>query len=236
MDSLTSGHSMEIVKEWLDVVWEQSNCLSWNISLRDKHLIWHTFRELSRVLSGDRDWWMPSLHSPSVLLQPVDAIFKTKTKLYAFSFFPLLAFFLLWQALSLHSPSASASLPLCLPKACQCLPERSSYTHLDPKWYPVDCFQIALHWWLVGLMFSIHRTLYTCILKSFCLRVWLPISLKLCVKWTLPLWGRTWHPQQLEAMKNKMSCLNNHKGFKKQDLEQGWMIRFMSYMRPLLQY
>lgn len=157
---------------------------------------------------------MPSLHSPSVLLQPVDAIFKTKqnSRLY---FFPFLAFFLLWQALSLHSPSTSASLSLCLPTACQYLPERRSYTHLDPKCYPVDCFQIACAggWW--GLCFSSHRIIYTCILKSCCLRVWLPISLNLCVSELFPFWGRTWHPQPLEAMKNKIRCLDNHKGLKK---------------------
>lgn len=73
--------------------------------------------------------------------------------------------------------------------------------------------------------------------KICCLRIWLPISLKLGADWDHSLWntGRLVHLQQLAPMKNNQAAYTITRVWDNQELAQGWTIRFF-YTRPLLQH
>lgn len=76
--------------------------------------------------------------------------------------------------------------------------------------------------------------------KKCCLRVWLPICLKLgtkCVSFpSITDWQVLVHPQNKEHIKNKSGYLDNQKGSRdNQKVEQGWMRCFTTFTRPPLQ-
>lgn len=95
-----------------------------------------------------------------------------------------------------------------------------------------------LVWSRQGLWFRYSR-LYICTyFESFCLRIWLIISLKLGIDWDFSLWSPNRflaHPQNLGPIKDKTGYLDNHKILRSnQKRGRGW-IKFISYTKSLLQ-
>lgn len=134
--------------------------------------------------------------------------------------------------LALCSPSVSLQLA--------CISQTEAYTFVwRPEFcscFPGDTFrspgtggQWDWHLQSIGLYtFAYSRSCYW--------RVWLPISLNIGADWGPPLWSTevSSYSQLLETIKNKISCLNNHKGLRdSQELGQGWTIRVISYMKSL---
>lgn len=131
-----------------------------------------------------------------------------------------------------------------LATACWYLPERGLYSYLKP-WLcncsPSKPLQISWSRGQQGLQRWSHRTVSFHTLKAAACgsdfhhpETWYWLK---SLHWNT---GRPWHTfahlQQLKFIKNKLGYLDSHKGPRdNQELEQGWMIEFVSYTRSLLQ-